>query len=85
MRSILRFIFWFERGEGRSIWKKLNSPKPKYEANWESEVLMVLAGGVFLAFYFVGMWLGLFWLVVTKMAVQGLNKKGFFDPQHPEE
>jgi hypothetical protein len=77
--SLARSIFWFEDGELPEIAAKLNSAKPGYEARWEASVLLLLAGGIALAFIY-NAWLGLIYLWGFKQALQALKKKRFFDP-----
>jgi len=78
--SALRSVLWFEPGEIAEIWAKLRAKKKtRYETNWETTVLFCLIGGVFFAFTLVH-WYGLIWLWGTKLAIQALNKKRFFDP-----
>ena len=77
--SILRSIFWFEKGELREIGGKFTLRKWGYEARWEAEVLLALAILVGLGFG-AGMWLGVLSIWIVKNAIQALNKKRFFDP-----
>jgi hypothetical protein len=77
--GILRAIFWFETGQIDDIATKLGTAKPKYEANWEAEVLFALIGFVVFGFL-VGVWFGIAAVFFAKNALIALDKKRFFDP-----
>jgi hypothetical protein len=46
MFEFLRDFLWFKSGELEEIIKKVRALKPKYEADWESRVLMTLLFGL---------------------------------------
>jgi hypothetical protein len=78
MFGLIRSVLWFENGEIAEIRAKLTTRKWKYEARWEAEVLFSIFAGAALAFWVNG-WLGMFFLWLSKNAVQALNRKKFFD------
>ena len=77
--SLLRGIFWFEKGELNALRRKFKARKHQCEARWEATVLAALGLGV-IATFALGTLIGLMYCVLCKNAVQALHQKGFFDP-----
>jgi hypothetical protein len=75
----LRAMLWFDEGEFEKLKRGLSSGKPGYEGHWESWVLFHLGLGVFIAFA-ASFWMGVLYVWSTKVCLQSLIKKGFFDP-----